>query len=207
MRPMELRPRLLPAFLAVTTTVLLSSCHASPEERAVRDAFQRFLEGLDRADAAMLWSLADDETHRFFDELAQETRDAVAEVDAHWPEADRVQARRAVGGDFVGPGTTGASLFAAFLDPRRLQAPQDPTARQIDRVQMTGARAMVVLKSGETLELVSDASGAWRTAIFLAAARDLPALASLRENVATVRANAAILSGSPTGQATAPKAP
>jgi hypothetical protein len=204
---MGLPTRHLPAFLALTAALLLSSCSKSPEERAVRDAFQRFLEGLDRADAAALWTLADDDTHRFFDELAVETRNAVAEVDAHWPEAERVKARRAVAGDFVGPGTTGASLFAAFLDPRRLQAPQDPSARRIDRVEITGARALVVLKSGETLELVSDASGAWRTGIFLAPARELPWLTSLRENIATVVGNAAILSNSREGHAPAPGAP
>ena len=167
----------------------------------MRDAFQNFLEGLDRADSARLWALADDETHRFFDLLAQETRDAMAEVDALWPEAERQHARRSIGGDFVGAQTTGATLFAAFLDPRRLQAPQDPSARQIDRIQLSGARALVILESGDTLELVSDGTGAWRTDIFLAPARELPGIAALRENIATVRDNAAILSGGQEGHA------
>jgi hypothetical protein len=172
-----------------------AACGPSSEEKAVRAAFQNFLEGLDRADPNQLWALADDETHVFFDELARETREGIADIDAHWPEAARPAARRAIAGDFVGANTTGATLFGHFLDPRRLQAPQDPSARNIVRVEMSGAKATLVLESGETLELMSDAAGAWRTAIFLAPAKELPWVGTLRENLATVHANATILGG------------
>lgn len=190
---MKSRTRIPVTLLVVFPACVAAACGPSAEEKAVRDAFQSFLEGLDRADAALLWSLADDDTHRFFDELARDARAAMAEVDARWPEGQRAAVRRSIAGDFIGSGTTGATLFGAFLDPRRLQAPQDPAARRVDRVQLSGARATVILKSGETLDFMSDASGAWRTAIFLAPAKELPGVTTLRENLATVRANAAIL--------------
>jgi hypothetical protein len=182
---------------------LVLSCGPGPDQ-PVREAFGRFLDGLERADAAALWELADADTHALFDGLAAEVRQTSALVDAHWPADQRAAARRAIGGDFVGGNTTGATLFGAVLDPRRLQAPRDPAARRIDRVELAGTEATVVLKSGETLVFRQDASGAWHTPVFLAAFRDLPAVASLKDNLAVAKANAAILAAGREAPSAAP---
>ncbi len=188
--------------LLVVATALAagaSACGSSPEDQAVKESFQDFLDGLDRADGPALWALADDETRQFFDDLAREIREAQAQIDTLWPEAERVDARRAIGGDFVGGGTTGASLFQAMLDPRRLKAPRDPDARRIVEIRRADSKATVILKSGDMLDFAADASGKWRTNIFLAPARELPGVVTLRENLATVRANAAVLSAGDNG--------
>ncbi|MBM4394965.1 MAG: hypothetical protein FJ087_04670 [Deltaproteobacteria bacterium] len=187
------------AFIAVLLPLAIAASCAreGPDEAAARAAFAEFLGALDRADAGALWALADSGTRKYFDDLVAEVKEAQALVDKHYPEADRGAAKRNLLGDLVSASTTGEMLFRALLDPARIAAPQDPDARAVDRVGAGPETVRVITASGDTIEFVREPDGTCRTGVLLRAAMDVPAVATLRQNLAAVKQNRDLIERTP----------
>lgn len=169
------------------------ACSGDSREVPVREAVSRFLQGLEQADGGALWDLADQETRESFEDLARQVRECLDLVERFWTEEEKAHTRRALAGDFAGPQTDGRGLFLALLDPRQLNAPTDPDSRRIDRIEWADLQAMVVMRSGDTLEFHQDPDGGWRTSVFLEAWKKHPARDTLLRNLQVVRDNARIL--------------
>jgi hypothetical protein len=181
--------------LAMVLAIALSlapACSGNKDEDRVREAFNLFLESLDKADPSGLWEVSDEPTQAYFNDLAGEVREVISIVDKHYPEDERVRVRRAVGGDMVGHKTGGRELFSSLLDPRKLSAPQNPDGRKIAEIIIEGDRAVVATRSGESVEFSRAADGGYRTGLFLEAFKNLPGVVTLRDNLASARHNAAI---------------
>lgn len=179
--------------LSISWMFPASGCGKDPREVPVREAVERFLQGLERADGAALWEVADRQTRQTFEDLSRNIREGISLVDRWWPQGEKLGARRSIGGDFVGPQTDGRGLFLALLDPRQLNAPRDPDSRRVDRIEWAGDRATVVMRSGDTLEFLQEPDGEWRTSVFLNAWKAHPAQGTLTRNLEVVRENARVL--------------
>lgn len=179
--------------------VLLLGCgeNRAEDEEAARAAFAAFLEALSSGNGAGLWALADEETKGEFDKLVTEVKEALSLVDRYYPEADRANARKNLLGDLIGPDTTGEKLFLALLDTQKIKAPDDPDARTIERVIVGKETVRIVTVSGDTVEFKRGEDGQCKSDVLLKAFRDVPGLATLRENVAIVKQNRDIIERTP----------
>ena len=178
-----------------------------PEDAAVRDAFARLVIALDEKNAPGLWEMSDETARRFFDELAAEIRTLRSEIDQRYPAQDRAAARRATGGEMFPPGVDGHTVFLAVLDPDRLAGPSDPASRRVKRVFEGDGAYVVATDGGETILFRRDADGAIRTSFLVDSFKALPAVQTLRENLATARQNLATIDTVAAAPAATPTAP
>ncbi len=183
--------------IAACCIVFACGCSREPEQVAVKAAFDALIKGLERGDTDMLWALADDSTRKRFEDLAHKIVATDALIEEHLSEDQRDEARTAIGRRLLGPAGEGRELFKAILDPDKLAAPQDPKARQIDRIEVAHNEARLFLDSDEVIAFTRASDGTWRTRIFLQGIDDLPGIVTLRDNLATVRHNVRVLTGDP----------
>lgn len=186
---------IFPTLLVAFALVGGPGCSEDPAIAPVRHAFDDFMNGLNTANTQALWDLADDETHRAFDDLAIQMLEVAGLVRKHYPTDELDEGLKAVGAHMLTGRQSGRALFSAFIDPRKLQIPVDEGSREIEHVDFQGDIAIVSTKAGTSLEFIRDKSGAYRTAIFLYNFLDLPPVQTLKENIAIAKKNCTVLGG------------
>jgi len=164
-----------------------------PDEQALVDTFDKLVMALGNHDRDALWELTDSPSRNFFQVLLNDIKEAEALVERHYPESDKTVVKKAVGGDYVNAGTSAEDLFKLLIDPKKLRAPKDLDARDMDSVVVGAYTATVVTKSGVSMEFSVEGEGRFRTGVFLDSFRTQPGLITLRDNIATARKNCAVL--------------
>lgn len=183
------------SILAVLPLVVVigASCGGNSDADLVEAAFLEFQTGLAEAKGDVLWGIVDDSTRTYFEELAKSIRETCRLVSEAYPSDDRAATLRSVGGDILASARDGKSLFVYMLDARRLVPPKDPDSAKVLEIKLNGRDATVVTRSGEVVAFARNADGKWGTRMFLEAFRELPAIATLKDNIRTAHENCRML--------------
>lgn len=174
------------------------SCKGDPIQEEIGLAFSEVIVALDRGELNQLWELTDDDTKAHFEGLAKQIMDADKLITDSLPADQQPEYKAAIGRELLGKSGGGRELFAAVVDRAKIKGPDDPRARKVKMIEVTGDRAILETESGDKMVFSKAKDGAWRSKLFLNGINELPGMVTLKDNLETVRHNVSVLVGDST---------